>query len=299
MRALILGCGYLGSRVANRWLAAGDEVWGLTRSDARGSRLVELGIRPIVGDVTRRETLPALTGFDVVLSSFGFDRASGHSAHDLYVGGLQNVLDRIGAGGNDGSRFIQISSTGVFGEQIDAWVDENTPCSPRRAGGVACLAAERLLATSALADRSIVLRLAGIYGPGRLPRRRELAASEPIAADPSGYLNLIHVDDATDVVVAAERRAPLPGLYVVSDGAPARRAAFYAEIARLLRLPAPRFLEPGRPPPGTERAFGSKRIDNSKLRAELGVRLRYPSYREGLQAIVAEELHSGGIAPSC
>ncbi len=102
-----------------------------------------------------------------------------------------------------------------------------------------------------------------------------------------GWLNLIHVDDAASVVVAAETRAPLPGLYVVSDGHPVQRRVYYEELARLSDAPPPLFAPPAAELPATQRGNSDKRIVNRRMLAELDVGLVYPSYREGLAAIVA------------
>lgn len=282
---LIFGCGYLGERVARRWLAEGETVCALTRSADRAALWSREGIRPLVGDVLRAETLHDLPSAATVLFAIGHDAASGRSVRDTYVDGLRNVLAELSP---DIGRFIFISSTGVFGDHGGEWVDERTECRPTRAAGRACLEAEQTLLAHRLADRAIILRLAGLYGPGRIPRQAALMAGEPIDAPQNGYLNLIHVDDAASVVLAAEK-APLsfPSGYLVSDGNPVVRAEYYAELARLLGAPPVRFREPSASSAAAARASVDKRIANSQMLQALRVRLRYPSYREGLRAIVA------------
>jgi nucleoside-diphosphate-sugar epimerase len=144
-----------------------------------------------------------------------------------------------------------------------------------------------LLLASNWADKTVILRLAGIYGPGRLPRWRDLAAGRPLTADPHGVLNLIHVDDA---VRAVERAATisdiqLPGVFLISDGHPVRREEFYAELARLLQLPLPEFVPPGPGQRGSQRGRGQKKVSNERMIKQLGVVPLYSSYREGLAAI--------------
>jgi nucleoside-diphosphate-sugar epimerase len=102
---------------------------------------------------------------------------------------------------------IYISSVGVYGPSDGDWVDESTPCEPHREGGKASLAAEQVLAGHALGRRGLILRLAGIYGPGRIPLAEKIRKGEPLPVSPEGYLNLIHVDDAARVVLAAEEKA--------------------------------------------------------------------------------------------
>jgi nucleoside-diphosphate-sugar epimerase len=286
MAKLIFGCGYLGRRVARQWLQAGHEVYAATRSLARAKEFAEQGLRPIVADLGKPDSLAELPCCETVLFAVGFDRASGQSIEEVYVGGLARALAALSSGCG---RIIYISSTGVYSQDNGGWVNEDSPAEPRRAGGRACLAAEKLLAGHPLGGRAVVLRLAGLYGPGRIPRRDDVAAGRPLAAPSEGYLNLIHVDDAAATVLAAEQCQTLPRLFVVSDGRPVVRGEYFAELARLLSAPAPRFAPAAADSPAAERAGSDKRIDPARAMAELGVRLRYPSYREGLAAIVGEE----------
>jgi nucleoside-diphosphate-sugar epimerase len=280
---LIFGGGYLGSRVAALWRAEGREVHVVTRSAQRAALWEAEGYRPHVADVTRPETLAGLPAAATVLFAVGFDRASGRSIGEVYAGGLANALAALGEAPR---RFIYISSTGVYGPGDGGWVDEGTPCRPDREGGRACLAAEQALAASPLGPRSIVLRLAGLYGPGRIPRSADLLAGKPLAVRPDTHLNLIHVDDAARIVLLAERAAA-PRTYVVSDGHPALRADYFAELARLLGAPPPAFAPPpdGAPP---ERGSSDRRVNSARLVRELAPVFRFPSYREGLAAIVAQ-----------
>jgi nucleoside-diphosphate-sugar epimerase len=220
------------------------------------------------------------------LFAVGYDRGSSFSIGEVYVQGLRNTLMALPL---TGVRFIYISSTGVYGQSHGDWVDETSDCHPAREGGRACLQAEQLLQQHPLGAASVILRMAGIYGPGRIPRRERLQAGLPIAAPADGFLNLIHVDDGAQAVLAAEQRAESPGMYCVSDGNPVVRGQYYQELARLLGAARPRFEPPSPDAPVTRRAGSSKRVSNRRLVEQLGVRLRYPSYREGLAAILAEE----------
>lgn len=280
---LIFGCGYLGKRVARRWRDAGDDVTVVTRRPDRAATFREAGLTPIVADVTDPSTLVDLPVADTVLFAVGYDRRSDHSIEEVYAGGVAAVLQALPKGAG---RFLYVSSTGVYGDAGGDWVDEATPPDPRRAGGKASLAAEQRLAESRFCDDSAVLRLAGIYGPDRLPYVETLKTGEPIAAPRSGWLNLIHVDDAAEVVLAAAESDSAPGLLCVSDGAPPQRGDYYAEVARLLDAPAPRFTEPEPGSPRAARAASDKRVSNAKLLATLPVRLRYPEYQSGLASIL-------------
>jgi nucleoside-diphosphate-sugar epimerase len=279
---LIFGCGYLGLRVARRWLAGGHLVYAVTRNAERAQAWGAEGLRAIVADVNKSETLNQLPAADTVLYAVGHAAPRENSPHSA---GLQNVLRALPAF----RRFVYISSTGVYGDRQGEWVDEETPCQPLRPSGQACLAAEKMLAASEAGRRSIILRLAGLYGPARIPRQDQLLAGEPIAAPRHGFLNLIHVDDAAEAVLAAENvESVLPRVYLISDGSPVVRGEYYSELARIIGAPPPEFHPPDSLSPAAARAAADKRISNARMVAELNFRLRFASYRDGLRAIVAE-----------
>ncbi|MGO9115031.1 MAG: SDR family oxidoreductase [Thermoguttaceae bacterium] len=278
---LIVGCGYLGFRVARRWIAAGHAVVGLVRTSASAESLVHEAVHPIVADVTQPLTLRDLPTADTLLYAVGYDPAGAASRSAVYVDGLRAVLDAVSA---DVRRVILISSTGVYAEQLGGWVDESSACQPSRESGRALLAAEEALAAHRLGDRGIVLRLAGIYGPGRLLRRAELASGEPLPIAAGEHVNLIHVEDAATAVLAAEANAHPPRTYIIADGHPVERRVYFTELARQFGLPRPSFRDP-LPGEAIGRRGGDKRANNARMLAELHVKLAYPTYREGLATI--------------
>jgi len=267
---LIIGCGYLGRVVARRWLDQGHLVAALTRS--RSDELRSLGIEPVLGDVTEPSSLH-LPSADTVLYAIGLDRSAGKSMRDVYVGGLTNVLDKLPTP----RRFIYISSTSVYGQSDGNWVDESSPTEPAEENGRIVLECEHIL-RERLHD-AIVLRFGGIYGPGRLIRRASiLGKGEPIATDPDGWLNLIHLEDGARAVVAAAERGELGATYNIADDQPVTRREFYSEMATLLAAPLPTFT-PTREPT-------NRRINNRRMRTQLGVELEYPNFRVGLRQAI-------------
>ena len=110
------------------------------------------------------------------------------------------------------------------------WIDEATPPKPGSERSRARVAAEDgWRALGVAAGKSVhILRLAGIYGPGRIPRKADLLAGKPVNADPDGYLNLIHVDDAAGIVLAVTAQAAPPRVYLVADGRPVLRRDYFA-----------------------------------------------------------------------
>ena len=289
MNRLIFGGGYLGLRVARRWRDAGDTVHVVTRSAERAKQLANDGLRPLVADVTRPKTLTNLPPAQTVLFAVGYDRTASASILEVYAGGVKNVLAALS---RDAGSFIYTSTIGVYGSAGGGWVDECTPTDPRREGGRASLAAEQELASHPMGKQSAILRLAGLYGPGRIPHLAKLRAGEPIAAPSEGWLNLIHIDDAASAVMAAEswltqNPGEGPHLFCVSGNEPVVRANFYRQVARQIGAEPPQFVAPDPASPAAERARASRRISNAKMRKQLGVQLVYPSHREGLAAILS------------
>jgi len=272
VRRLVVGCGYLGERIAHIWREAGDEVYATTRGNRVGG-LSRAGLRPIVLDVTQGPRLGDLPEVNTVVFAVGRARRSGATMFDIHVTGLRAVLDALP--GSTG-RVIYASSTGVYAQNAGEWVDETSVCEPVREGGKACLSGERLLSAHARGRDAVVLRLAGLYGPGRVPRSADVAQGRQVAGSPDAYLNLIHVEDAARAVVAAAALGPgTIRTYVVSDGNPPRRAEYVRLLATRL----------GAAPPVFEGGSGlGKRVRNDRAVHELGLRLQYLSYREGLAA---------------
>ena len=281
MRRLIFGCGYLGRRVAAAWNKSGDEVFALTRSEVNAQSLRESGIKPIVGDVTDPSKLTGLPQVETVLHAVGFDRNADPTKREVYVNGLRNVLTAI-AGRCE--RLIHISSTSVYGQCDGEVIDEESPAEADHESGAICRDAGRLVPdfTAATGTAATILRLSGIYGRGRLLSRVEAIREGLILPGPAdSWLNLIHVEDAAQVALAAAAtdEANLSPLYLVSDDQPVRRMEYYESLARLVDGPAPEF-DPQTTARHT-RGLG-KRCRNKKMKSELGVTLWFPTIETGL-----------------
>ena len=284
-RRLIVGCGYLGTRVARRWLAAGDQVFGITRSQSRAEALAAIGIVPIVHDVTVEQvlhhpgTLATLPPLDTVFWAVGFDRTSGTSHRDVHVAGLARLLAAL-----PGSpRVILSSSTGVWGDERGGNVSEDTPTNPSREAGRVLVEAEALLRSHPKGP-GVALRFAGLYGPDRLPRLDDLKAGRPLAADPDSWLNLIHIEDAAMIVCAVARASAPQPLYVVSDGHPVKRRDWYGHLARVTGSPSPTW---DLSLPRTRGA--DKRVDPSLLFRDLAITLAHPDPLRGIEAVLQSE----------
>jgi nucleoside-diphosphate-sugar epimerase len=233
------------------------------------------------------ESLRQLPGAEVVLYAVGFDRASGSSKRSVYVDGLRNVLAEIA---QRSRRFLYISSTSVYGHTNGEFVDEASSTEPQEESGRICRHAEAVVwhffDRAKCGDKrgAIILRLAGIYGPGRLLARIEqLRRGEPVSGNPDAWLNLIHVDDAVRAVLAAEQRGRFGETYLVSDDRPLRRAEYYSALSASHGAPPPRFADLAAN--AVERQQLNKRCVNRRLRHELAVELEYSTIIEGLAGL--------------
>ena len=286
MRKLIIGCGYLGEQVAQEWLGDGCETWALTRNEEHASRLAESGLTPLVGDVLDLGSLQKLPQMDTILYAVGFDRASKHSKRTVYVEGLRNVL----AGIRDKcQRFVYVSSTSVYGQNNGEFVDEFSTASPSEENGGICRDAEAVVwdhfrrtdHDEGMGD-TIVLRLAGLYGPGRLlAREQQLRRGELHSDNPDAWLNLIHVEDAVQAVLATEDRGQAGATYLICDDLPIRRREYYSALAAQLGLAPPKFEKLAAD--ASEHSHINKRCVNRRMREDLHVELRYPTVIEGLR----------------
>lgn len=282
-RLLIAGCGYLGQRVAQRWRAAGGSVAALTRRPSRAAELAGEGITPILGDVADAAALPPLPPCDAVLFAVGYDRTSGVPQRRVYVDGLRNFIGRLDS---LDVPFLYISSTGVYSQSRGEWVDEESPAEPTREGGRLCLEAEQVVLQAMRHAR--ILRLAGIYGPGRLIARAEqLRSGTALPYRGDAWLNLIHVDDAASAACALLENEPVSEgtaarrIWLGVDDRPVRRSEFYGRLAECLGAPVPLFAA------ADDDGLG-KRCSNHRLRTEWGWPLRYPTIETGLPQAVHE-----------
>ncbi len=275
---LIVGCGYLGGRVASRWRDAGLRVAVTTRSPTRAEQLRAEGYTPFVADVLQPASLAELPAAEVLLHSVGFDRNSGQSQRAVYVDGFQNLLTAMR--GRTG-KCVHISSTSAYGQNGGEEVDEDSPTEPSRENGKIVLEAEQLLLATDMP--SVILRLAGIYGPNRLLARiQQTRTATPIPGNPDAWLNLIHVEDCVAAVEQAARMPWQQQTILVADDRPLRRREYYESLARLLKAPPPLF-QPESPDPKGDRGLG-KRCRNARLHQLLLPNLCYPSIETGLPA---------------
>lgn len=275
-RVLIAGCGDVGLRVACRLLARSDQVWALRRTAtiADGG-----GIHWLQGDLTQPGTLHGLPDAITRVVYLPTPDARDPAAYRaVFVDGLRHLLDALD--GNTLERVLLVSSTAVYGEHNGAWVDEDTPPEPPGFNGTVLLEAERWLAAQPVS--TVVLRLAGLYGPDRLQLIERLRKGEVrVPRGASHWANRIHVDDAAAAIVHLLSLSDPAPLYVGADNTPLPLDDLYDHLASLIGAPLP---ADGPAPPGV----GSKRLSNARLRAS-GFEPQWPDAREGYTALHAAQ----------
>ncbi|MCC2656831.1 MAG: family oxidoreductase [Panacagrimonas sp.] len=190
-------------------------------------------------------------------------------------------------------RVLYLSTSAVYGDCGGAWIDEDAPLAPGHDRGRRRLDAERALADFSARSgcSTVILRVPGIYGPGRLPRER-LARGLPVVRESEcPWTNRIHADDLARIAVEAMSRAPDGAIYNVSDGHPTTMTDYFLRCARLLGLPEPEQIPLADAHTRLTPAMASfldesKRLLTTRLQRELPVTLRYPDLAHGLPSCV-------------
>jgi nucleoside-diphosphate-sugar epimerase len=278
----IIGCGYTGSRLATRWLKQNQPVRGFgSRSEslapiaATGAEAAQLNL-----------DLPLATSLDLT------DHLVYYTVAPPPMGTDDGRLERfLGAVVGVPQRVVYLSTTGVYGDQSGATVTEDTVPQPRSDRAIRRLAAETRLRTWA-DSREVswcILRVPGIYGPGRLPLERLRRGEPAIAAGESTPGNRIHVEDLVTACIAAASKRAHRRIFNVTDGSDDSATAFLQRVARIAHLPPPPLISRAE----AQRTFSamswsflseSRRVDNRRLIDELGVVLAYQDLDKGIRA---------------
>ena len=271
---LSIGHGYSAQALARRLLPQGWQIIGTTRTEAGAKALRATGVEALVWPDA--DLSGALAKATHLLTSV----APGDSDPVLQAVGPQiarSALQWVG----------YLSTTAVYGHHNGDWVDETTPLAPTTARGAARVQAEA--DWTALGLPLHIFRLAGIYGPGRGPFEKVRDGTARRIHKAGQVFSRIHVDDIARVLHAALLR-PHPGVYNVCDDDPASPEDILGLAADMLGLPPPPIVpyEQAEMTPMARSFYAeNKRVRNDRIKTVLGVTLDYPTYREGLAAILA------------
>jgi len=282
MRVLIIGCGYVGLPLGAELAGQGHEVFGLRRSPATDGELRSAGIAPVLADITKPETLARVpAAYDWVVHCASSSGGGVEAYRQVYLEGMRNVLAWLSA--TPPLKFVYTSSTGVYGQTDGSLVDEASATEPAVGTAKILVETERVLLAAARekAFPGVVLRLAGIYGPGRgYWLKQYLAGGARIEGDGGRVLNMVHRDDIVGALQAALKNGRPGEIYNVVDDEPVTQFGLFQWLAGCLGKPMPPSV-PESPEPPRQRGATNKRVSNRKLKRELGYQFKYPTFREG------------------
>jgi nucleoside-diphosphate-sugar epimerase len=277
VHVLVAGCGWLGTAIARRLVARGDRVTGIRRDPARAAGLAALGVEPLALDLAAPGAADRLPRADAIVAC---QAAAGQGEEAYRAAYLDANRALLAAAERSGAALVYTGSTGVFGQRDGSAVDESTAPAPSGPTAEILVEAERLVAAAAAGGlRASLVRLSGLYGPGRTGvLERVRAGALALGPGDGAWMNFCHQDDAATFVLAALGRAPPGAVLHGSDARPAPRREVVSWIAARL----------GIEPPRTDRAADgpNRRVSSARTRALLGVELRWPSFSDGLAPLL-------------
>jgi len=287
----LIGCGDIGSRVARLALGEGVTVTALSRQMSKSAGLQSTATLLLSGDLDDYDTLPRLDlrGSAVLYSA----PPPGGGIVDTRVRNFLTSIQR----GCEPDKMVYISTTSVYGDCGNELVSEDRPANPLNHTGKRRLDAEERFRTWGKEHGVpvVILRVAGIYGPGRIPMDRIVGRHPLLCEAEAGYTNRIHADDLARICLAALDSGEDGDIFNVCDGETGKMTDYFNAITDLLgmeRLPQVHLNEARgvMTPLMFSYMTESRRIDNSRMLAKLGIRLQYPTLREGLKASLQESL---------
>ena len=280
----IVGCGYIGRRLGQRLSAAGQSVTAVVRSAESARQVAALGLSPLRADLDEQALPAACTeGEGVFYLVPPPPRGTTDTRMRHFLHGLE--------GSGQPRRIVYVSTTGVYGDCGGEWVDESRPPNPRVDRARRRWDAEQQLRAwrEQTGGELVILRVAGIYGPGKLPLARLRKGVPMVAEADAPWTNRIHAEDLVQVCMKAMERGADGAVYNVSDGTPGNMADYFNRVADMAGLPRPPVI--GLRQARHELSAGllsylaeSRRLSNRRMLDELGVVLRYPTLEEGLPA---------------
>ncbi len=286
-RLLCFGLGYSARYLARRLRRRGFTIVGTCRKPEGTAALREAGIEPLIFDGQRPRAADAFAGVTHVLSSIPPDQ-DGDPAWRLHADWFDTHASGLAWIG-------YLSTTGVYGDAGGGWVDETAPLAPSNDRSQRRVLAEQqwLGLWRRHGAPAHVFRLPGIYGPGRSAIEQVRAGTARRVEKPGQVFSRIHVEDIAATLEASIDRPRGGAIYNVADDEPAPSADVIGYAFELLGQPVPpaipyEQIAPSMSPMARSFYADSRRVGNTLIKDELGVRLAYPTYREGLRAILHE-----------
>lgn len=293
MRALIIGCGYVGLPLGAELARRGHEVFGIRRSG--GEELAAAGITPLLMDVTQTAELSKLPQqIDWVVNTLSSSKGGAEEYRSVYLETNRRLIAALPA---TLQRFVYTSSTSVYGQTDGGWVDETSATAPGSETSRILVEAEQTLLQAACERNfpAVILRLAGIYGPERGHLFQQYLRGEArLAGDGSRLINMIHRDDVVNAIIAALERGGGGEIYNGADDAPVTQREFFQWLSEQLGGPMPPLVDDDENA-RRKRALTNKRVSNRKLREALRCEFRFPTFRQGYSAEIARLRDEGAL----
>ena len=285
MRVLIVGCGYVGLPLGTELVRQGHEVFGLRRSAP--DELANASIIPVQADITNTASLSKLPGeFDWVVNCAASGGGSADDYRKLYLEGNRNLVSWLGKSGP--KKFVYTSSTSVYAQNDGSVVTESSPTQPDApTARILVQTEETLLAAAKSGFPAVILRVAGIYGPGRGHAFKQfLNGDARIEGKGARHFNMIHRDDLIHVIVTALERGRPGEIYNAVDNEPVTQLQFFEWLASKLNRPLPPRVDVDEEV-SRKRGLTDKRVSNAKLREELKYEFKHPDFRAGYAPEIA------------
>jgi nucleoside-diphosphate-sugar epimerase len=262
----------------------GHEVFGLRRTELPDDELKGNGMTGLKGDITEPEDLARLPrDFDWVVNCVSSSHGDVEDYRRVYLEGMQNLLEWFST--KPPKKFVYTSSTSVYAQTDGSLVSENSPAEPVSETARVLLETEKILTQAAKQNfPAVILRVAGIYGPGRGYWFKQFLQGEgKIEGKGERILNMVHRDDVAGAIIAALEKGRPGETYNVVDDEPISQVGLFRWLAESSRKEMPPFVEFD-DKAERKRGWTSKRVSNRKLKTDVGYRFRYPTFREGFVA---------------
>jgi len=282
MRALIIGCGYVGIPLGAELVRQGHTVFGVRRSAGAESKLSACGIQPLVADISQPADLARLPGpFDWVVNCVSSTKGGVDEYRQVYLNGTRNVIDWLSA--TPPKKFVYTSSTSVYGQADGSVVKESSPTDPASETSRVLVETEKLLLAATAEHRfpAVILRVAGIYGPDRGHLFQQYLKNEArIAGQGERLINMIHRDDLVGALIAALKNGRPGEIYNAVDDEPVAQIHFFRWLSETLGKWMPPYAT-GEEAADRKRGLTNKKVSNRRLKMELGCQFKYPTFRQG------------------
>jgi nucleoside-diphosphate-sugar epimerase len=285
MRVLIIGCGYVGMPLGVELVRLGHEVFGVRRSVVGADEMKAAGILPLITDITKRSEMEHLSKpFDWIVNLVSSGKGGAKEYRDIFLNGTRNLIEWLSEA--PPRRFVYTSSTSVYGQTDGSLVKETSPVEPQTEIGNLLVETEQLLLAANKTGNfpAVILRVAGIYGPGRGHLFQQYLKDEArISGKGERLINMIHRDDLIGIILAALKDGRPGEIYNAVDDEPVPQIHFFRWLSETLGKWMPPFAS-GEEDTARKRSLTHKKVSNRKLRMELSYRFKYPTFRQGYTA---------------